>query len=296
MLNTVSSPEVWQPLKQSIVTIFNKNKISDTFNIINNIYGNSDIITLQEVSSSFIKYVNNSPLGQRYWISTPTSMDLVRNQNSVIMLHKNTFPSGPIMEINRDIHEEFTQDNIPIVDGDIHAITTMDKNSIPYVIASFHGDTNGLATIPLNNALSNLLQNDIRLKNHRFIFGLDANTYKHGVPDKKQDVMEWIINYKNNGLTSCWGDVPQKDNYTTYNARTYLQPQLNKACKQSEKEKRGDMNLKDFILFQKGIFKIIETWKDNTGERMFLENTIFPSLKFPSDHAILATTLEDNFS
>jgi len=294
ILNTVSSPEIWQPLKQSIVNILNKNKVSHTLNIIDKIYGNSDIITLQEVSLSFIKHAKNSPLGQRYWISTPTSMDVIRDQNSVIMLHRSKFPLGPIMEINKKIYEEFTQTNVPIVDGDIHAITAIDNNRIPYVIASFHGDTNGLATIPVNDALSKLMQNDIRFKHHRFIFGLDANTYKHGIPDKKQDVMEWGISYKQNGLTSCWGDIPQKNNYTTYNARTYLQPQLNKACKESEKKQKGDINPKDYILFQKGMFKIIKTWKDNTGERRFIEDIFFPTLKFPSDHAILATILQDN--
>merc|ERR1719362_243950 len=49
ILNTVSSPEIWQPLKQSMVKILNKNKLSSTLNIIDKVYGNSDVITLQEV-------------------------------------------------------------------------------------------------------------------------------------------------------------------------------------------------------------------------------------------------------
>merc|ERR1712113_1006448 len=121
-MNTVSSPEIWQPLKQSMVNILSKNKVPYTLNILDTIYGNSDIITLQEVSLSFIKQARISPLGKRYWISTPTTMDAVRDQNSVIMLHRNTFPLGPIMEINKEIFDEFTQRNVPIANGDIHAI------------------------------------------------------------------------------------------------------------------------------------------------------------------------------
>jgi hypothetical protein len=33
-------------------------------------------------------------------------------------------------------------------------------------------------------------------------------------------------------------------------------------------------------------------WKDNTGEMKYIENMAFPTLKFPSDHGILATIIE----
>jgi hypothetical protein len=94
------------------------------------------------------------------------------------------------------------------------------------------------------------------------------------------------------GLTSCWGDVPNPSNYTTYNARTYLQPQLNKACKMEEKREKGDVNPKDFILFKKNDFEVVSTWKDNTGEKNFIEDMAFPTLTFPSDHAILSSIIQ----
>jgi hypothetical protein len=93
-------------------------------------------------------------------------------------------------------------------------------------------------------------------------------------------------------LTSAWGDVPNPKNYTTYNARTYLQPQLNKACKSNEKRSNGDVNPKDFILFAKRDFKVIQTWKDNTGKKLYIEDMAFPTLDFPSDHGILHTVIE----
>jgi len=71
-----------------------------------------------------------------------------------------------------------------------------------------------------------------------------------------------------------------------------LQPQLNKVCRQSEKRSKGDVNLKDFILFPATDFEVIRTWKDNTGERKYIEDMAFPTLQFPSDHGILATVIE----
>merc|ERR1712176_636627 len=84
----------------------------------------------------------------------------------------------------------------------------------------------------------------------------------------------------------------KSSNYTTYNARTYLQPQLNKAIRQSEKKTKGDVNPKDFILFPKADYRVVTTWKDNTGEKRYIEDMAFPTLQFPSDHGIIATVIE----
>ena len=40
-------------------------------------------------------------------------------------------------------------------------------------------------------------------------------------------------------MNSCYGPTPNPKNYTTFHARTYLQPQLNKAIKFSEKVRVG---------------------------------------------------------
>ena len=162
----------------------------------------------------------------------------------------------------------------------------------PYVIASFHGDTTGLATKPVVSAVMKAMSSESDLAESKLIFGLNANTYEKTMPSKQQDVLEFGEHYVSLGLTSAWGDVPNPSNYTTFNSRTYLQPQLNKACKKSDKRANGDINPKDFILTLKKDFKVTKTWKDNTGEKKYEENMAFPTLKFPSDHGILTTIFE----
>jgi len=165
-------------------------------------------------------------------------------------------------------------------------------------VASFHGDTNGLATIPVVTALQETMKEGSNgLENFKLVFGLDANTYEKGTIDKKgakekQDVMEFGVEYVKLGLTSNFGDKPIRDNFTTFNARTYLQPQLNKACKSSEKRECGDVNPKDFILFKRGDWDVVGTGKDNTGKGEYLEDTPFPTLEWPSDHGLLWGVLE----
>jgi len=293
MMNTVADPNVWQDLKKTMVENLNRQKVPHTLDILEKVYSTSDIVTLQEVSGSFIDQARKRGLGQTYWIVSPGDMDSVRDQNSVIFLKKETFPAGPSAEITAIIENSFEEGvAVPIAKGDILAITATDRDGIPFIVMSFHGDTNGLATKPVLSAVMKAMSLDSALTTHKFIFGLDANTYEKAKPGKQQDVLEWAKHYVSYDLTSCWGDVPNPANYTTFNSRTYLQPQLNKACKKSDKRANGDVNPKDFILFGNGDFKVANTWKDNTGEKKYIEDMAFPTLNFPSDHGILATVIE----
>mmetsp|Transcript_25995 Transcript_25995/g.38452 ORF Transcript_25995/g.38452 Transcript_25995/m.38452 type:complete len:643 (-) Transcript_25995:431-2359(-) len=306
MMNTVSTPDVWQPLKSRMVAALNRQKDARTMQILDTMYGNSDVITLQEVSNAFIRSATLGSLGQKYHIIHPAGLEhSTRDQNSVILLSKQTFPTAakPI-EITHRVQTSFPPNvKIPVSDGDILAITATDISGVNYVISSFHGDTNGLATKPVLNAILNAITtedsryNPSNLQDHLLIFGLDANTYEHGSMNK-QDVTDFFHHYSNLGLSSCWADhSPSRNtkfnaqNYTTFNARTYLQPQLNKACKSTEKRSKGDVNPKDFILFGQHEWEVLRTTKDNTGKREYVEDMAFPTLDFPSDHGVVSTVL-----
>lgn len=297
MMNTVSTPDLWQPLKRKIVENLNKKKVPHTLEILENQYMDAAIMTLQEVSSSLIDQAKRGKLGRNFHIISPSNLDVVRDQNSVILLCKKAFPKGVVAEVTSVVESMFPSGaKVPVADGDILAVTTKNVRGDDFLVVSFHGDTNGLATIPVLDAVVAAMKEKKHIpETARLIFGLDANTYEKGVEGEKQDVMEWGEHYLGHGLTSCWGDTPQKTNYTTFNARTYLQPQLNKACKRTEKREKGDVNPKDFILFGKKDFLVVQTWKDNTGEKEYKEDMAFPTLQFPSDHGILTTIIEPTF-
>jgi len=126
----------------------------------------------------------------------------------------------------------------------------------------------------------------------RLVFGLDANTYEKG-SKKLQGVTEFGKDFVSKGYSSCWGDAPDPTNHTTFNARTFLQPQLQKAAKSTEKASKGDKNPKDFILFPRATYSVVATTKDNTGRRRYTEDMVFPTLQFPSDHGLVATVLHE---
>jgi hypothetical protein len=121
---------------------------------------------------------------------------------------------------------------------------------------------------------------------------MDANTYT--VPESDQyGVVQFAQYYTSKNLNSCYGPTPNAYNFTTFHARTHLQPQLNKAISFQEKDKKGDKNLKDFIIFFREDYKVISTTKDNTGDKIYVEGMVFPTLSFPSDHGITSTVLEE---
>jgi hypothetical protein len=177
----------------------------------------------------------------------------------------------------------------PLERGDLLVVNAQDARGHEFVVASFHGDTNGLATKPVVNAVHTVAEKHIPGSN--IIFGMDANTYlkaKEGC----QSVDDFLTHCESLGLRSCWHGHAQDACFTCCNARTYLQPQLNKAIRQAEKMKKGDLNPKDHILFQSSSYDVVAVHKDNTGERRYIEEMSFPTLRFPSDHAIVSVVLK----
>lgn len=288
IMNTLA-PNIWQPLKKELSNQFNKNKVNRILEILNTSYDDSDIIFLQEVAVAFIDQLKNSDLGQHFVASFPKTLDAKRDQNSIILLNKTLFNSG-WSDITDEIMPLFEGKTVPIGKGDLFVCTVQSAHGEKYVLASFHGDTNGLATIPVVAAVNSVVRTNY--PDHIFLFGLDANTYEKK-DDGTQHVNDFVNDFVNKGLTSCWGYKPQPSNYTTFNARTYLQPQLNKACSQKEIKVKGDINPKDFILMEANTFSVLEATKDNTGQRKYKENMVFPTIDFPSDHAIISCALSE---
>ncbi|CAK0904913.1 unnamed protein product, partial [Prorocentrum cordatum] len=100
------------------------------------------------------------------------------------------------------------------------------------------------------------------------------------------------------GLADCWdgrcAEAP-RECCTTFNARTYLQPQLNKAVSRSAAaaDPNTDKNPKDYILFDaQQLESDGAPLRDNQGVRgSFDPDAPFPTLRFPSDHAALLSRL-----
>ena len=287
MMNTIDK-KAWQPLREDICSKLNRKKTDRTIEILETAYSSTDIMFLQEVASSFGDAVKNRQLSNVYDFYSPMAMDGDRDQNSFILLQKGKFRD--VTEVTNDVLKELdSTKQVPIANGDLLAVTAVDtEDGTKYLLASFHGDTNGLATIPIVSAMHSYAV--MKRPDHKLLFGMDANTYRNP-EDDQQGVIDFAKYYTSIKLNSCYGQTPNPENFTTFHARTHLQPQLNKAVRLEEKDIKGDKNPKDFILFFTSDFEVVSTQKDNTGERKYIENMVFPTLSFPSDHGVTSTIL-----
>jgi hypothetical protein len=288
MMNSITP--TWQSLRGDICKSLNLHKNDRSLEILETTYPDEDIYFLQEVSFSFIKTAKTA-LASSYDVHAPSKSDGERDQNSVILLRKAKYKD--VTEVTQDIIAGFPPGTkVPIADGDLLAILATDStDDTKYLFCSFHGDTNGLATVPVVEAVHKYATSKGR--DAKLLFGMDANTYE--TPDKdQQGVVDFAKKFTALQLSSCYGDVPDPSKYTTFAARTHLQPQLNKAVSYDQKDVKGDKNPKDFVLFFKSDFEVISAERDNTGARAFTDNMVIPTLQFPSDHAITFSSLLEN--
>lgn len=228
---------------------------------------------MQEVASVFVVNAEKSAIASSHSIHTPSAMDDERDQNSIILLKRGIFTGEH--EVTDAVVSEYASwpegGQLPLEKGDLFVMSvTRIADGTKFLLASFHGDTNGLATIPVLTAVHHYILS--AAPDHKLLFGMDANTYARPLPDQ-QGVITFAQFYGSLKLNSCYGPKPNPYNFTTFHARTFLQTQLNKAITLEEKDVKGDKNPKDFIVFFDSDFKVISTKKDNTGDQKYIEGT-----------------------
>jgi hypothetical protein len=225
------APNSWQFVRHTLCNKLNRNKSKRSLDILNTQYSDSSVIFLQEVGSSFLRTFQFSSMNDLYESIVPTDRDGDRDQNSVILLKRDSYTK--INEVTSKINYfmdklgKSTGSAAPVSKGDLLAITTTSLvNGNKYLFCSFHGDTNGLATIPVLAAVHKYAIDEV--PDHILLFGMDANSYAKPEADQL-GVQKLAEYYTSLGLNSCYGSNPDPAlNITTCHARSYLQPQLNK--------------------------------------------------------------------
>eukprot|EP00747_Dinoflagellata_sp_TGD_P045275 gnl/TRDRNA2_/TRDRNA2_143736_c0_seq4.p1 gnl/TRDRNA2_/TRDRNA2_143736_c0~~gnl/TRDRNA2_/TRDRNA2_143736_c0_seq4.p1 ORF type:complete len:545 (-),score=132.75 gnl/TRDRNA2_/TRDRNA2_143736_c0_seq4:134-1540(-) len=276
LMNLLSPNGTWQVVKKNL---------SDA------LYRRKQQRTLEILSSRYASHI----------LVLPAKLDGQADQNSMILLKKDTFISASIKEVTPTI-VELMEKSMKLADGDLIVIEVEGaRDHKKYLIASFHGDTSGLLTMPVVNAVHEAANE--AFKDYLVILGLDTNVYEQPKEGTNRKLFQsFVQEYNGMGFTSCFGDSPEvRWCRTTCSARTFLQPQLNKAIRAADKVEKSDMNPKDILLFYKNQLELVpqsdakkgfrNPLKDNTGDMEYRENSIFPTMTFPSDHGIVAAVL-----
>lgn len=195
----VDNDNGWQPLRNTLCNKLNRKKAQLSIDILEKEYQDSNVMFLQEVGSAFINVFKRSKraesfaaanalaasasikltqqLRKSYDMYIPIDRDGDRDQNSVILLRKGQFSNA--QEVTEKIVATLTEmaavkgEKVPISKGDLISITAVNKKTNEkYLLCSFHGDTNGLATIPVLAAVRKYAMSF--LSNHILLFGMDG--------------------------------------------------------------------------------------------------------------------------
>lgn len=269
-LMQTTAGETWQELRRDICGSLNIGKNARLMEIMRTTYRHTDVGFLQEAGNQLVEMFQKQ-FSDDFHVLLPKEYSTARNQNSVILLRSSLFSNPREVAVPADGWDS----------GDLLAVVAR-VGGVDVTLASFHGDTNGLLTKPM---LTRVAEN---MPTERLLFGMDANTYEKPSTSVAH-VLDFEEHYQNLGFQAHFGKV-DPSRYTTFNARTFLQPQLNKAAKSTQLVEKGDRNPKDFILFSSH-FLAGETWRDNTGKGEYIEEMVFPTLDFPSDHAVIAVDI-----
>jgi len=171
------------------------------------------------------------------------------------------------------------------------------------LFVSFHGDTNGLLSVPLLKGVqlwidSYLLDPQTPARDRSQLdvhIGMDANTYGFTQSTSKQNQQGFLrVVVDDLKMTTYLGNIISTPNQhrTTYNGRTFLQPQLNKAMTKEDVVHYGDRHLKDYVLFDGDRWIVIDVLRDNTGRKAYVEDMVYPTKDWPSDHAAITCVLK----
>jgi hypothetical protein len=234
------APDEWHGIKMSLVAALHKDKYSRTIEILESpLYMSSDVIFLQEVAAVMVQHLQKHPIIHNgFHVLSPESLDAERDQNSIILLSKSRFLVDDLSshtswkgEITSQISALLRDESI-VANGDLFVVRCVMKPTIseqldPFshrrrhtnylrcILASFHGDTNGLATIPVVDAIHKHLRlfelDDLDLSSSYsvdpplLLVGMDANTHKTHEEGKRQGVIEFAQHLAGLNLATCWG-------------------------------------------------------------------------------------------
>ena len=245
------APDAWETIRSNLCTAMIKNKKLRVCSILAQSYCDRDVIFLQEAGAALIPRAReDAALSRKYAVLIPDRLDSRRDQNSLILVDARRFDEASGVDVTQHVAALLDGDFLDPGDLFVVSILAAGGGGPRFLLASFHGDSNGLSTLPVLSALHRAHRATFR--DHVLLAGLDANTQSHGGDRLHHGVGDFRRGLAARGMVSVWdggGDPAAAAALaTTCSARTSLQPQLNKAVPFHRRFSGATVSLKDWIL------------------------------------------------
>jgi hypothetical protein len=150
ILNTVAPG--WECTRRQLCDALITGKAARICDIITRSYHDFDVLFLQEAAAIFVRQVADCPdLQSRFRLLAPRALDGKRDQNSLILLSRRRFGDAGTTDVTGRIAD--TLGGPWLAAGDLLAATVQSTDGVRWLLASFHGDSNGLSTQPVVQAV-----------------------------------------------------------------------------------------------------------------------------------------------
>ena len=246
ILNTVS-PDAWQGIRHSLCEALIFGKAPKVCNILAQSYSAFDVIFLQEAAAVFVQHARAHPdLHAQFFVLAPRVLDGKRDQNSLILASRRRFREESGEDVTQRVLDGLG--GAWAAPGDLLVSSVEDRRAGGrWLLASFHGDSNGLSAQPLVLALCDAAA--VEFGDHALLAGLDANTVSAAEEGcRHQSVPGFAQCLRGQGLLSVWGPDPDPAAWTSFSSRTFMQTQLHKAVPYRDRFARAQRSLKDWIV------------------------------------------------
>ena len=315
------APSTWQPLRRALHAGLFADKPARCVALLAARHARADVIFIQEASEAFAARAGAC---LDHAVLRPARVDGRRSQLSLILLSPAAFDTASARDLSRDAAARLPPRCA--AEEDLCVFEAVHRYAGPCLLASFHGDSDGRTAGPVLAALHDLARD--RYPGHLLLLGIDANTASRTAPPPTcqldpaplsadtevcvspvltaaaaaaeggdasggLSVEGWEALLAARGLSSCWaGRDDAAGLWTTFSARTLLQPQVHKAVAAAAAGGAEHRRLRDWVVFPAGRAALAgPAERDNTGRGALAEVRTVPSAAFPSDHAVVSVRL-----
>ena len=235
----------WEIIRRKLCRALINDKEQQVCRILSGAYFDRDVIFIQEAAAALTtKSSQHAELSAKFALLVPSKLDSKRDQNSVIFVDRGRFEAASSIDVTDHVAEVLDGDYMDA--GDLFVVSILGFGGLRWLLASFHGDSNGLSAQPVISALRRAHRTTF--KDHILVAGVDANTLSHGHDRFHHGVGQFRSLLQENRMVSVWDGERDPLVKTTCSARTSLQPQLNKAVPFHKRFSGATVSLKDWIL------------------------------------------------
>ncbi len=140
----------WESIRSTLCRTLINEKDQQVYRILAQSYSDRDVVFVQEAAAALVQRAGRHvELSSKFALLVPSKLNSKRDQNSMIFVDRGRFREASSIDVTTLVAAA-----LDFVDaGDLFVVSILGLGGARWLLASFHGDSNGLSTQPVMAAL-----------------------------------------------------------------------------------------------------------------------------------------------